>query len=636
MATNQLRRVAAEISVRSLNEVGSVEEWKGRKRELRAQLMEMLGLGSLPKRTAIRATITGTLERVGYRIEKVVFQSMPGLYVTGNFYAPHGEGKRWPTILYLCGHAPHPLGAKFNYQDRAAWFASHGYACLILDSLEFGEVPGIHHGLHDLNMWRWLSLGYTPAGTEVWNGIRALDYLETRPEVDAKRIGVTGISGGGAITWYLAAVDERVAVATPVCSTYTFGSQAEHWRAWGQCDCIYFHNTYGIDFPAVAALIAPRPLLMISGRKDDDFPPDGYHAVFERSKKVFELYGAGDRVREFDDDVGHSDPPQFLREARQWMQRWLQNDMTPLPLETNSVARETARDLACFKQLPTDSLNDQVHDFLTQPVRIAKPKSYAAWARRRTEIISQLDQKVFRWFPKEKTPFETHISLNEGGWAARYGNYKEVSFQTEAGVRVRAQLLTPKAGATIAPLLIYVKRAGDSIYFMDLDELLPVLGHASVLILNPRFTEGSVGADQYRDIQMTAAWTGRTIAAMQVWDVSRGIEWALSEEKLAPSEISIFGRGEMGIVNLYAAVRDERITRVILDDAPASHWQGPALLNVLRVTDLPEVAGLLAPRKLVLLRSFPATFNTTRAIYRLERVEKNLSEAATLTRAMDN
>ena len=111
-------------------------------------------------------------------------------------------------------------------------------------------------------MWRWLSLGYTPAGTEVWNAMRAIDYLETRSEVDAKRIGVTGISGGGAITWYLAAVDERVAAAAPVCSTYTFGSQAQHWRAFGQCDCIYFHNTYGWDFPMVAALIAPRPLLM--------------------------------------------------------------------------------------------------------------------------------------------------------------------------------------------------------------------------------------------------------------------------------------------------------------------------------------------------------------------------------------
>jgi dienelactone hydrolase len=157
---------------------------------------------------------------------------------------PKGVTKPVPTILYLCGHSPHPLGAKFHYQDRAIWFASHGYPCLVLDTLEFAEISGVHHGTHDLNMWNWFSLGYTPAGVEVWNAIRALDYLETRPEVDKSRIGLTGISGGGAMTWYTAAVDERIAAAAPVCSTFTWGSQAEHWVARGQCDCIYYNNTY--------------------------------------------------------------------------------------------------------------------------------------------------------------------------------------------------------------------------------------------------------------------------------------------------------------------------------------------------------------------------------------------------------
>ena len=81
------------------------------------------------------------------------------------------------------------------------------------------------------SLWNWLSLGYTPAGVEVWNAMRALDYLQTRPEVDPKLIGLTGISGGGAMTWYTAAVDERITAAAPVCSTFTFGSQAEHWVA---------------------------------------------------------------------------------------------------------------------------------------------------------------------------------------------------------------------------------------------------------------------------------------------------------------------------------------------------------------------------------------------------------------------
>ena len=87
------------------------------------------------------------------------------------------------------------------FQHHGIWFARHGYVCLIIDTIEFGEISGIHHGTHDLGMWYWLSLGYTPAGPEVWNAIRALDYLESRPEVDPRRIALTGISGGGAMTW---------------------------------------------------------------------------------------------------------------------------------------------------------------------------------------------------------------------------------------------------------------------------------------------------------------------------------------------------------------------------------------------------------------------------------------------------
>jgi cephalosporin-C deacetylase-like acetyl esterase len=636
IATNHLKRVAAELSTRCMSDIRTLDDWKQRRPDLRRQLLEMLGLSPLPVRTPLKSRITGVLERETYRIEKVVFQSLPGLYVTGNLYLPKDSARPLPTILYLCGHAPHPLGAKFNYQDRAAWFAAHGFACLILDTLEFGEVPGIHHGTHDLNMWHWLSLGYTPAGTEVWNAMRALDYLETRPEVDPRRLGVTGISGGGAITWYTAAVDERVQAAAPVCSTFTFGSQAANWRASGQCDCIYFHNTYGWEFPMVAALIAPRPLLIISGRKDLDFPPDGYHEVFRRSKVIYDFYAAGDsdRIREVDDDVGHSDPPQFLREARQWMRRWLQNESAPLSPETHAPPRETAEDLACLSQLPADAINYRIQNQLTSPVSLTKPRSRTAWNQRRAELLAQLNEKVFRWFPHEKIPFETQVLRNSGGWTPKYADYKDVSFQTENGVRIRAQLLTPKQGSNAAPLLIYVKRPGDSIYFMDLDELLPLLGRYTVLILNPRFSELSISAADYASIEMTAAWSGRTIAAMQVWDILRAVEWTAAEGKLTPSSISLYGKGPMGILALYAALRDSRIQQVILNEPPASHWQGPALLNVLRVTDLPEVAAAFAPRRLVSLTKLPETFDYTLAIYRLERASAQYVRAGSLPEAL--
>ena len=637
MVVEHLKTTAAAISASSLSDIRSLDDWKRQRPALRGELLYMLGLDPLPERTPLKPQITGTLTRPDYRIEKLVFQSRPGLYVTANLYLPANGSGPWPTILYVCGHTPHPLGAKFHYQDRAAWFAAHGYACLILDTLEFGEVPGIHHGIHDLNMWNWLSLGYTPAGVEVWNAMRAIDYLETRPEVDRQRIGMTGISGGGSTTWFTTAVDERVAAAVPGVSTYTFGSQAAHWVAAGQCDCIYFHNTFLTDFPVVGALIAPRPLLFFSGRRDPDFPPDGYHGVYGKVKSIYDLYGGDSsaRIREVDDDVGHSDPPLFRRKTREWMNRWLRNDAAPLAEEPEAGAgSEPAEALACLAGVPRDAINYHVHDVFTSPVRLTPPGTAVGQAPRRAHLIAQLREKVFRWFPRERIPFETRVSPNDGGWAARYADYKEVEFTSEPGVRIRAQLLRPK-GQADAPLLIYAKRAGDSIYFMDLDELLPVLGRYAVLILNPRLTEQPVSAFQYAEIERSASWVGRTVAAMQTWDILRAIEWASGEERIAGRGISLYGKGEMGILALYAALFDERVSQVVLNDPPASHWQGPALLNVLRITDIVEVAGAFAPRRLVSLTEFPRSFNYTRKVYEQQGAADRLVRAESLAAALE-
>ncbi|PYV40419.1 MAG: hypothetical protein DMG06_20335 [Acidobacteria bacterium] len=631
-----LKETAARISSQSLVQVESSADWAKQRPMAKRKLLYMLGLDPLPKRTPLNVKITGTLPRTNYRIEKLVFQSLPGLYVTGNFYVPTRSVGPLPTILYVCGHSPHPLGAKWSYQDRAAWYASNGFACLVLDTLEFGEVAGIHHGIHDLNMWNWLSLGYTPAGTEVWNAIRALDYLETRPEVDKSRIGMTGISGGGAVTWFTAAVDERIAAAAPVCSTYTLGSQAAHWVAAGQCDCIYFHNTYLEDFPTVAALIAPRPLIILSGRKDPDFPPDGYHEVFRKVKRIYDLQAglnaSSDRVKEVDDDVGHSDIPLFLKEAREWMNRWLKKDNTPY--SEGSFEKEKAEDLAVLSKLPSDAINYKIHNRLISPAPLRNRSSPAEWNNRRQELIQELKDKVFRWFPHTKAPFETKVSQNQGGWAARYADYKEVEFSSESGVRVRAQLLKPKDRPNGAPALIYVKRAGDSIYFLDLDELLPLLGRYTVLILNPRLTEHPVSAFEYAEIERTASWIGRTVASMQVWDIKRAIEWMTEEEKISSPSISLYGKGDMGILALYAGLFDERVQQVILNDPPGSHWQGPALLNVLRVSDIPEVAGAFAPRRIVCLTGFPEAFNYTRQIYKLLGQATHLARAGSLPEAL--
>ena len=202
-------------------------------------------------------------------------------------------------------------------------------------------------------------------------------------------------------------------------------------------------------------------------------------------------------------------------------------------------------------------------------------------------------------------------------------------------MRIRAQLLSPKNQTGGTPLLIWVKRPVDSFNSSDVDELLPVMGRYTVLILNPRLSELSMSPADYTDVERTAAWLGRTIAAMQVWDTLRAVEWVVSEEKVSAPSISIYGKGEMGIVGLYAGLFDERVKQVILNDAPGSHWQGPALLNVLRVTDIAEVAAAFAPRRLVSLTKLPESFEHARAIYELHGARTRLLQSPSLPDALE-
>ena len=278
-------------------------EWEAKLPRLRQEYFDMLGLWPLPEKTPLKATVTGTLEHAGVVIEKLHFQSRPGLYVTGNLYRPKESGAaKLPAILYVCGHANRGRdGNKTAFQDHGIWFANNGYVCLIIDSLQLGEIAGKHHGTYNLGRWWWQSAGYTPAGVECWNGVRAIDYLVSRPDVDADRIGVTGISGGGAATFWIGAADERVKVAVPVSGMSDLESYVTNKVINGHCDCMFLYNTYGWEWTTIAALIAPRPMLFANSDNDRIFPMDGNRRIIERLRKAYKMYeqaGPGRRVRQ--------------------------------------------------------------------------------------------------------------------------------------------------------------------------------------------------------------------------------------------------------------------------------------------------------------------------------------------------
>src|SRR4030042_756170 len=260
MLADYFRAETAKLRDRCLTGVKSLEEWQAKRQLYREQLFEMLGLMPLPEKTDLKPVVTGKLEHELFTVENVQFQSSPGLYVTANLYIPKSLEKPAPAILYVCGHAlvkkdGVSLGNKTAYQHHAAWFARQGYVCLVIDSLQLGEIEAIHHGTYRYNMWWWNCRGYSSADVEAWNCIRALDYLETRKEVDKERFGVTGRSGGGAYSWWISAIDERIKAAVPVARTTDLQNHVVDGCVEGHCDCMYIVNTYRWDYPLGAARV---------------------------------------------------------------------------------------------------------------------------------------------------------------------------------------------------------------------------------------------------------------------------------------------------------------------------------------------------------------------------------------------
>ncbi|HEY1858731.1 MAG TPA: hypothetical protein VGG61_00140, partial [Gemmataceae bacterium] len=193
MINKYLANLTKEVSGRFMDGAKTRDEWEKKLPRLRREYLDMLGLDPLPEKTPLKATVTGTLEREGVVIEKLHYQSRPGLYVTANLYRPKDPKGKLPAILYVCGHSGKGRdGNKTAFQDHGLWFANNGYVCLVVDTLQLGEIPGIHHGTYgvtekkplETRMW-WQALGYTPAGVECWNGIRGIDYLISRTDVDA-------------------------------------------------------------------------------------------------------------------------------------------------------------------------------------------------------------------------------------------------------------------------------------------------------------------------------------------------------------------------------------------------------------------------------------------------------------------
>ncbi len=243
------------------------------------------------------------------------------------------------------------------------WYAQHGFVCLVIDTVELGELHGEHHGTYDHGRYWWWARGYTPAGVEAWAGIRGLDYLETRPEVDKTRFGVTGRSGGGAHSWWIAALDERIACAAPTAGITTLHNHVVDGCVAGHCDCMFMNNTYRWDYDKVAALVAPRPLCILNTDKDGIFPLGGVVNIYNSTRRIYKLLGAEKNIGIQIAEGPHQDSQPLNTGEFHWMTRFLQHADPMSTLDAPAVHSIPMEKLPhVFTDLPKDERNTKIDE----------------------------------------------------------------------------------------------------------------------------------------------------------------------------------------------------------------------------------------------------------------------------------
>jgi hypothetical protein len=637
MLEEYFKRESQVVADACLADVMTKADWEKKRPELRRQFLDMMGLWPLPARTDLKPVVTGKLDAGTFTVEKLHFQSSPGLYVTANLYLPKDLSKPVPSILYQCGHSEQVIdkvsyGNKVGYQHHGVWFAEHGYACLMVDTLQLGEVQGLHHGTHHLNMWWWQTLGYTPAGIETWNAIRALDYLETRKEIDAKRIGVTGRSGGGAGSWWIAAADDRPQCIIPVAGIADVQSHiSEGSRQFpkgvitGHCDCMYFVNTYRWDFATVAALCAPRPLMLGNSDADGIFPVPGYRRLADKVRRIYDLYGAGDKFVLLETAGPHKDTPELRLGAYRWMNRWLKGDDGDV--SERERKRFTPQELKVFDKLPSGAINASVHETFILPAAPELPTSAEVarewWKGEQEEWRAALRDKVFRgWTPRppalnEKLAADvTHNGLR----------LRAYDFVSEENVPLRLWLLT--AEQVEKPSLVVLTAVDEAGWKEWASELGPAFKDALQLSEAPKLDEtkftqnlkalaanrwafvtiaprgigptrwSAMGTPEENHVLRRFALLGQTLDGQRVWDVRRS--WAVLRAVPDLQDIPLWlqGKGDMAGIVLYASLFEPDVARLDLWHPPASHKQGPTFLNVRRFFDMPQAIALAFPRQI--------------------------------------
>lgn len=565
---NTIAQRDLERRAQTIREIHTVAEAERRKQFVRQELLN--DIGGLPDyQGPLNAKITGEIHADSYTIEKAIYESLPGFYVTANIYKPNEAG-RFPAVLLQAGHTQE---GKVENQRIAANLAMKGFVVLCFDPIGQGERVQTYSRQLDEALAGWSVpehiqmeaqselIGQGLARYFIWDAMRSLDYLATRPDVDASRIGAAGCSGGGALTTFIGALDPRIKVVIPACYPSSFQTVFPTTAVHGEMAFPHFLAS-GLDIADFVEMSAPKPWLLQANDTDEfGFSHEGVELVYHEAQAWYDLYNARDNLGFMVAPGSHGMPLPSREAVYQWMIRWLKSGKGDFHEQPVTMFPEVE-----LRATPTGHVEDlpgslKLHQFLLVDLR--KEEKQGSVSNLLAEL-KKLQISTDGSAPNIKV-LNTKSSTNI--------TERHLEMESETGIWLDATLYLPNTTGR-NPAVVIVRDGEDLgvISVTKLAEKMAARGQV-VLILEPRTsrlknTEGRDAGDWMSDLQ--ANLIGRNLPAMRAHDILRGVDLLRHRPDVDPDKIRGAARGVAGIWLLLAAATDSHLAAIWLDKTPSS------------------------------------------------------------------
>ncbi len=600
-----------------LSTLKTVHDWDERIQVIRDSLSSWTG--SFPERTPLNARITGRIDRGDYTIEKVLFESRPGYFVSGCLYLPKNRSTRCPAQLNVIGHAADGK-ANERYQRMSIAQVKNGFVVLTIDQLGQGERQVKEYesgGSAPGNAHRIIGMQSFISGTHIfnimaWDAIRAIDYLFTRPEVDETKICMTGSSGGGMMTTYILPLDNRIAVAVPTCNPNTWSYRVHANLATDHEQVFFAAFESNID-PRGDFLFTqvPKPL-MINATTDDNLnPPRGVWDLSNWLFKLYSLYGVPEKFTTSMVKAAH-DYNQEQREATySWMLRWTGKNSSRLWEDDVTLEKEedlfAASDGSVFNEPGSRNDYNLVIEYLE--------KNKADWSEVKTaEDVRKLKEEVNAQMTKVLNTNFNNIDATGHFVDSQYTDkikIRKFILEPEQGIILPGFILYPENSSS-QNVILYLNENGKDEILKDWDTLKKILNKGYSICAVDLRGMGETSPDMAGKFWDFLA--GKPIFGQRVRDVLTTIKW-LKESEVKAQQIKIWGTGMCALYGAFAGVLNDDVSGFVLEEPLISfeslvHVRIPEynheilLPGILERFDMPQVYQSLYPRPVFVINPF--------------------------------